>query len=78
MIPAMFIQVGGRLYPVATLAQASQMFCTARDIAGQGASNTPTPLIVDGAGSVIGHVSYNGRVWSGADWTPSAMPLYQP
>jgi hypothetical protein len=43
MIPAMFIQVGGRLYPVATFAQASRMFCTARDIAGQGASNTRHP-----------------------------------
>jgi hypothetical protein len=74
----MFLQVGCRLYPVATFAQASQMFCTARDTFGKGASETPSVLIVDGAGSVIGHVSYNGRVWSGADWTPNAMPLYQP
>jgi hypothetical protein len=74
----MFMKVGGRLYPVATFAQASRRFCIVRNLAGQGAGNTPTPLIVDGAGSVIGHVSYNGRVWSGAEWTPNAMPLYQP
>jgi hypothetical protein len=30
----MFLQVGFCLYPVATFAQASQMFCTARDGAG--------------------------------------------
>jgi hypothetical protein len=74
----MFLQVGCRLYPIATFAQASQMFCTARDAFGEGASTTPTPLIVDGAGSVIGHVSYNGRVWPGADWAAGATPLYQP
>ena len=74
----MFLQVGCRLYPVATFAQASRMFCTARDTFGKGAGETPSVLIVDGAGSVIGHVSYNGRVWSGADWTPNAAPLYQP
>jgi hypothetical protein len=55
MIPAkpIFLQVGGRLYPVASFEQASKMFCTARDIPGQGASNT----IVNGAGSVVGRRS---------------------
>jgi hypothetical protein len=77
MAPAMFPQVGCRLYPVATFAQASQMFCAARDACGEGASTTPSPLIVDGAGSVIAHVSYNGRVWPGADWAVGATPLYQ-
>jgi hypothetical protein len=49
----MFIQVGGRLYPIATFAQASQMFCIARDKSGEGNSSTPSPLIVDDAGEVI-------------------------
>lgn len=72
----MFLQVGGRRYPVASFAQASQMFCIARDKNGEGASNTPSPLIVDDAGSVIAHVSYNGRVWPGADYATDATPLY--
>lgn len=73
---AMFLRVGGKAYEVASLAQASQMFCIARDKNGQGASNTPSPLIVDDTGSIIAHVSYNGRVWPGDAWTVDAIPLY--
>jgi hypothetical protein len=76
LIKAMFLHVGGKAYQVASFAQASQMFCIARDKNGEGASNTPSPLIVDDAGSVIAHVSYNGRVWPGDAWTVDAMPLY--
>jgi hypothetical protein len=72
----MFIQVGARRYPIASFAQASQMFCAARDKAGEGASTVPSPLIVDDAGGVIGHVSYNGRVWPREAWTADAAPLY--
>jgi hypothetical protein len=73
---AMFLRVGGKVCEVASFAQASQMFCIARDKNGEGASNTPSPLIVDDAGSVIAHVSYNGRVWPGDAWTIEAIPLY--
>jgi len=38
--------------------------------------NTPSPKIVDERGEVIGHVSYNGRVWPGATYVPDATPLY--
>jgi hypothetical protein len=76
LIKPMFLHVGGKTYQVASFAQASQMFCIARDKNGAGASNTPSPLIVDDAGSVIAHVSYNGRVWPGDAWTVDAMPLY--
>jgi hypothetical protein len=72
----MFLQVGSRRYPVASFEQASQMFCTARDVHGEGGSKTPSPLIVDDAGEIIGHVSYNGRVWPGAEWSADAAPLY--
>jgi hypothetical protein len=75
-IKAMFLRVGGNAYQVTSFAQASEMFCLAREKNGEGASNTPSPLIVDDAGSVIAHVSYNGRVWPGDAWTVDAMPLY--
>jgi hypothetical protein len=52
------------------------MFCAARDASGEGTSNTPSPQIVDEAGNVIGRISYNGRVWPDADWTPDSTPLY--
>jgi hypothetical protein len=72
----MFLQVGERRYQVASFEQASQMFCIARDKNGEGASKTPSPLIVDDAGAVIAHVSYNGRVWPGSEWAANAAPLY--
>lgn len=76
LIKAMFLRVGGKAYQVVSFAQASQMFCIARDKNGEGASNTPSPLIVDDTGSVIAHISYNGRVWPGDVWTLDAIPLY--
>ena len=76
LIKTMFLHIGGKRYQVASFAQASQMFCIARDKNGEGASNTPSPRIVDDAGSVIAHVSYDGRVWRGDAWTVDAMPLY--
>jgi hypothetical protein len=78
MIPTnlMFLQIGRRRYQVATFEQASLMFCAARDASGEGASTIPSPKIVDERGEVIGHVSYNGRVWAGASYVPDAQPLY--
>ena len=73
---AMVLCVGGNAYHVTSFAQASQMFCIARDKTGEGASNTPSPLIVDDVGSVIAHIAYNGRVWPGDAWTVDAVPLY--
>jgi hypothetical protein len=72
----MFLQIGRKRFQIATFEQASRMFCAARDKAGNGASRTPSPKIVDEAGSVIGHVSYNGRVWAGTDYVPNTVPLY--
>lgn len=52
----MTMRVGPRFYPVASLAEASRMFCAARDKAGTGASETPIPLLIAG-GEVVAHVS---------------------
>lgn len=76
------IHLGGRTYPVASLAEASRMFCAARDAAqfarrgGGGASRTPTPMLYEGD-RLVGYVSYNGRVWAGHphDWQPGMKPL---
>lgn len=73
---AMFMIVGGKPYPVESFAQASQMFCIARDKTGEGASTVPTPPIVDATGEIIAHDSYNGLVWPGDAWAPGATPLY--
>lgn len=72
----MFLQIGRKRYEVTSFEQASAMFCTARDKSGLGASSIKPPLIVDGDGRTVGHVSYNGRVWPGASWHPGMVPLY--
>lgn len=72
--------IGKRRYAVSSLAEASAMFCAARDKAGTGASQTPTPMVFDAAtGKLVAHVSYNGRVWAGhpRDWTPRTKPLLE-
>lgn len=71
------MQIGHKSYQVASLSEASAMFCDARDKANTGASRTPTPLIFDG-GRQIAYVSYNGRVWADTPqaWRPGDTPLF--
>jgi hypothetical protein len=71
--------VGKRRYSVASIEDASRMFCAARDKSGFGASKTATPLIYRADGGLIGYISYNGRVWSGhpRDWKPGTKPLHE-
>jgi len=73
----MTMRLGNRFYAVASIVEASRMFCAARDKSGHGASRTPMPLLYDGAGRLVGHVSYNGRVWAGRpqDWHPGVKLL---
>lgn len=70
-----FLQIGTCRYQVASYEQASRMFCIARDKSGEGASNTPTPQIVDEDGKVVAYISYNGRVWPGSEYVAGATPL---
>lgn len=78
--PVLFLQIGRTRYEVASLKQASEMFCKARDAMVMntvgGASCVPSPTIVDENGKAIGYVAYNGRVFAGTrkKWT-SATPI---
>jgi hypothetical protein len=75
--PALTLRVRGKSYPVTDYAEASRMVCEARDQAGIGNSDFPTPLIYEG-GRQVAHVSYNGRVWPGlpTQWKAGDKPLY--
>jgi hypothetical protein len=78
--PAVYsMRVGRKVYPVASLAEASRLFCAARDAHGEGASRTRLPVILRN-GAEWGHVSYNGRVWSHlpGKWSPDDSPVYDP
>lgn len=73
-----FIAIGNRSWPVASVEEASRIFMAARDRFGEGASKTPVPLIIDANGAVLAHVSYNGRVWRAGDWRYGDRPIYDP
>ena len=73
-----FVRTGNRTFPVATLANASALFCATRDKRGHGSSGTPSCEVVDGDGNLIGHISYNGRIWAGSarDWSDKTALLF--
>jgi hypothetical protein len=73
------VAIFDRLYDVDSIEAASRIFAAARDRAGTGASNTPTPRILRD-GVPYGYISYNGRVWLGepSDWSVDALPVYDP
>jgi hypothetical protein len=73
-----YVRTCGKTFPVATLADASALFCATRDRFGEGASRTPPADVVDGSGNLIGHISYNGRIWAGAarDWSATTALLF--
>ncbi|MHB8271995.1 hypothetical protein [Bradyrhizobium sp.] len=77
--PILFLQIGKRRYQVASLEQASFMFCAARDEMDRKtgrASKMKLPNIVDEAGTSVARLSYNGRVWPVGEWTADMAPLY--
>lgn len=74
--PALYMQIGRKRYQVASLQEASEMFCAARNKSDLGASRTPDVTIVNERGETVGRVSYNGRVWPAVKWTPDQKPIY--
>ena len=72
------IQIGRLIRPVSTMAEASKLYRSS--IGNRGMSNMPTGWLINAAGERVGHVSYNGRVWTGTpqDWTRDKQPLYCP
>lgn len=77
-----FGQVSGRSLPgvprktvsVADLAEASSV-CRAYIVEYDlGGGNWAGGKITEG-GTVVGRVSYNGRVWPAGEWTPDTKPL---
>lgn len=75
-IQTLQMQIGRKHYPVASFQQASEMFCAARDKSGLGASRVPDAFIINDLGEKVARISYNGRVWPLAEWTPDQKPVY--
>jgi hypothetical protein len=52
----------GKSYSGETLADVSALFSAARDESGLGSSTMPLPAIKQDE-QIVGHFSYNGRIW---------------
>ena len=76
--PGLSISLGGKIYPVESLEDASRRFRAVIETAGSGGAETPTPFILDESGKRIGYLSYNGRIWAGRpeEWKPGDVPIY--
>lgn len=74
----LMVQIGSRRYSFTTYEAISAAYCAARDASGEGASIVPSAKVYDGNGNQVAHISYNGRVWPGAEWSPGIVPLYDP
>ena len=59
------VEILGRRFPVDNMEQASRLVSAVRDRSGAGASEMGAEFPIYEDGVVVGHVSYNGRVWKG-------------
>lgn len=74
----LYARVGRRQFKVQSLGQVSAAYRDLLTKMDLGSSQAPRCLIVDGAGTIHAHVSYNGRVWAGEVYHYGAQPLYTP
>jgi hypothetical protein len=74
------VRIGSALFPFTTCEAVSRAYRATIERLGIGGSETPSCLILDHSGKVVGHVSYNGRVWLGDErsWVPGKRPIYAP
>lgn len=74
------VRIGRRTFPFTTCEDVSRAYRATIERLGIGGSKTPICLILDHRGEVVGHVSYNGRVWLGDErsWIPGVRPIYAP
>lgn len=74
----MILKIGNRAsFNVSSLEQASLLYGQYRDASLEGASTFPDGSILDGRRTVA-RVSYNGKVWPPARWSPDQGPLFNP
>ena len=77
-VTGIFVKLGNKRFAVASFKDASQKFRRMVEIAGTGASETPTPSVIDCNGKLLGYIAYNGRIFEGhpQDWKTTTKMLY--
>lgn len=59
-----FATIRGELLHAATLKEISELYCEIRDETGEGCSTfMPVNVGLAGTTEIVGHISYNGRIW---------------
>src|SRR5439155_9566271 len=74
------VRIGRKSFPFTSCEAVSAAYRATIEKLGLGGSKTPACLIFNFSGGIVGHVSYNGRVWLGDErsWTPGKRPIYSP
>jgi hypothetical protein len=73
----LYAVIRGELLHAASLKEISDLYCEIRDETGEGCSTfMPVNVYRAGAGTpdLVGHISYNGRVWSGPGYDGHIAP----
>ncbi len=70
-------RVNRMAFECGSLQECSETYSNVRDGLGLGASRLSAAALFQD-GKVVGHISYNGRVWAGSakDWTSQTALLY--
>lgn len=77
--PGYTVEVLGKRFPVIDMVQASKLIDVLRDQSGYGASEMGSQFPIREASTIIGYVSYNGKVWRGSPRGPGKAELvYDP
>ena len=78
-VPVYTVEILGRRFSTPDMVHASQVVSFVRDKSGLGASEFGPCLIRENE-KVVGHVSYNGKVWTGAPetWPKGTVLVYDP
>lgn len=74
----LYATIGKSKIQVQSWEQVSKAYRSTIEKLGIGASQTPPCYVIDQSGSVVAHVSYNGKVWHGPSWTSGSEPIYTP
>lgn len=72
------VRIGRRMFPFTTCEEVSAAYRATIERLGLGGSKTPPCVILNHLGQPTGRVSYNGRVWRGAEWASGDKPIYDP
>lgn len=71
------LKIQGKTHTVASLSEASAVYCAMRDASHLGSSKFPSVKVYDAKKQWVARISYNGRVWPPKEWDLEDVPLLE-